>query len=200
MEQLSFYTTATSFAVVIIGWFVFAWTFFLRKKPESSPDKTSAPKSFIGIAMQGVSFGLVWALHRTPVFSPFIDNQYLLNIILQIVAILFTISALWLANSAIRELGKQWSLQARLVEDHKLIISGVYGFVRHPIYTAMLLKMLATGFVISHWLVVLGALMVFIVGTLIRTRLEEKLLRDAFPEEFEKWSARVPGFIPFVKI
>ena len=50
-----------------------------------------------------------------------------------------------MANSAIKELGKQWSFQARLIEDHKLVTSGVYQIVRHPIYAAMLGKLLATG-------------------------------------------------------
>ena len=96
--------------------------------------------------------------------------------------------------SAIRELGKQWSLEARLVEGHKLVTMGVYSWVRHPIYTAMLGKLIATGIVISHWLVVLIAIVIFLIGTFIRTRFEERLLGDAFGEEFTKWKARVPGF------
>jgi protein-S-isoprenylcysteine O-methyltransferase Ste14 len=186
--------------LVIICWFIFAGTFLLRKKSAAAPDKTSAPRSLLGIALQGVGFGLVWALHRTPVFSPFIDSQYVLNIVLQVFAVVFAAGAVWLANSAIRELGKQWSLQARLIEGHKLVTGGVYQIVRHPIYTAMLCKLLATGIIISHWLVVLAALVIFIIGTLIRTRSEEKLLRDAFGKDYEEWAAKVPGFIPFVKL
>src|SRR5437762_5663574 len=61
MEQTSFYAGAISFGIVILCWFVFAGTFLLRKKPESSKDAKHAPKSFIGIALQGVSFGIIWA-------------------------------------------------------------------------------------------------------------------------------------------
>jgi protein-S-isoprenylcysteine O-methyltransferase Ste14 len=200
MEKLSYYTTIISFILVIICWFVFAGTFLLRKKSASAPDKTSAPRSLLGIVLQGVAFGLVWALHRTPLFSPFIDSQHVLNIVFQVIAVVLAAGSVWMANSAIRELGKQWSLQARLIEGHKLVTGGVYQMVRHPIYTAMLGKLLATGIIISHWLVVLIAVVIFIIGTLIRTRSEEKLLRDAFGKEYEEWAARVPGFIPFVKI
>lgn len=200
MEQTSYYISISAFVLVIICWFVFAGTFLLRKKPASAPDKTSAPKSLLGIVFQGVAFGLVWALHRTPLFSPFIDSQYILNTIFQIFAVLLAAGSVWMANSAIRELGRQWSLQARLIEGHKLVTGGVYGVVRHPIYTAMLGKMLATGIIISHWLVVLVAVVIFLIGTKIRTNSEEKLLRDAFGSEYDEWAARVPGFIPFVKI
>jgi protein-S-isoprenylcysteine O-methyltransferase Ste14 len=200
MEQISYYVSAVSFGTVIICWFIFAGTFLLRKKPESAPDAKRAPKSFIGIALQGVSFGLVWAFHRTSFLSPFIDSQYILNVILQILAIFLAVGSVWMANSAIKELGKQWSFQARLIEDHKLVTGGVYQIVRHPIYAAMLGKLLATGLILSHWLVLIIAVVIFIIGTKIRTVAEEKLLRDAFPDEYNEYAAKVPAFIPFVKI
>lgn len=200
MEQISYYASAASFGLVIVCWFIFAGMFLLRKKPKSAPEKIRAPKSFIGIALQGVSFGLVWALHRTPVFSPFIDSQYVLNIVFQILAVLLAAGSVWMANSAIKELGKQWSFQARLIEDHKLVTSGVYRIVRHPIYAAMLGKLLATAIILSHWLILLIAVVIFIIGTKIRTVAEEKLLRDAFPKEYDEYAERVPAFVPFVKI
>lgn len=199
IELVSYYVSAVAFFGVIACWFVFAGTFLLRKKPTASPDKTKAPKSVWGIALQGVSFGLVWALHRNPLFSPFVPND-VLNIVLQILALALSITSVLLTLSAIRELGKQWSLQARLVEDHKLVTSGVYGIVRHPIYTAMLGKLLATGIVLSHWAVLLVAVGVFLIGTLIRTRLEEKLLADAFGDGFRSWKSRVPGLFPGLRL
>ncbi len=198
MEQISYYISMAAFALVIVCWFVFAGIFFFRKKPESAPDTEKAPKSFIGIALQGVGFALVWALHRTPMFSPFVDS-YLANIMLQIAAVALSVSAVVLTMSAIRELGKQWSFQARLVEGHKLVTTGVYGTVRHPIYTAMLANLISTGIVLSHWMVVLPAIAIFLGGTFIRTNLEEKLLAGAFGAEFENWRSRVPGLVPFLK-
>lgn len=200
MEQDSYCAAAISLIIVVITWFVFAATFLLRKKPSSAPDAKRAPKSIAGIILQGVSFGLVWALRRKPFLSPFVDDQYILNVILQIGAILLAVSSVWLANSAIKELGKQWSLQARLIEDHKLITGGVYQTVRHPIYTAMLGMLISTALVFSHWMVLIIAVVVFFVGTKIRTVSEEKLLRDAFPTEYEEYARKTPAFVPFVKI
>ena len=199
MEQISFYTTAIAFGTVILTWFIFAGTFLLRKKPDSAKDSKHAPKSFIGIALQGVSFGLIWGLRRTPFLSPFVDDQFVLNIILQFSAVLLAVGSVWMANSAIKELGKQWSLQARLIEDHKLITGGVYQIVRHPIYAAMLGMLVATAFALSHWLVTIIAAAIFLTGTKIRTVSEEKLLRDAFPDQYEVYAQKVPAFVPFIK-
>ena len=200
IEQISYYANLLSFGVVMLLWFIFAGTFLLRKKPQSTPDAKRAPASWLGLILQGIGFGIVWAVRRTPFASPFIDEQFSANIALQLISILLAIWSVWLVSSAIRELGKQWSLQARLIEDHKLVTSGVYGIVRHPIYTAMFGMMLATGLVLSHWIGLGVAVIVFLIGTEIRTNIEEGLLRDAFGDEFEIWKAKVPGLIPFVKI
>ena len=134
---------------------------------------------------------------RWPIGSLFVGGQYT-NIVLQVAAVVLAVGSVWLVIAALRELGKQWSLEARVLEGHKLIKTGVYSIVRHPIYTAMLGMLLATGLAVSHWLIVVLGLTTFLIGTRIRTNLEERLLRDAFGEEFEEWRARVPGLIPFL--
>ena len=196
-QQISYYANLASFGVVILVWVAFALTLLLRKKPVSAPDAKRAPISWLGIALQGVSYGIVWGVRRTPFASPVIDGRFALNVALQIISAALAVSSIWLATSAIRELGRQWSLQARLIEGHKLVTSGVYRTVRHPIYTAMLGMLFATGVAFSHWIGLAGALIVFLIGTKIRTNLEEDLLRDAFGQEFEEWKAKVPALFPF---
>ena len=196
MEQISRYLSVIAFVVVIGCWFVFAGVFLLREKPKPAKDAVKAPKSWLGIALQGISYIPVWAVHRRPMFSPFIGENYVLNSIAQVLAIVLSVSSVLLTMSAIRELGKQWSLEARLLEGHNLITTGPYNLVRHPIYTAMLGKLIATGIVISHWAVLVAAVVVFLIGTFIRTRFEEVLLSDAFGEEFTRWKTKVPALIP----
>ena len=200
IDQISFYVTVAAFGLVLVSWFVFAGVFLTRKNPETTPDKANAPKSWAGFILQSLSYPIVWMLRRSPIFSPLVDGQYILNIVLQVFAVLIAIWSVWLVMSAIRELGKQWSLEARVLEDHKLIKSGVYQIIRHPIYTGMLGMLVATGLTFSNWMALVAGIIVMIVGTKIRTRLEEKLLHNAFGAEFDDWKARVPGLIPYVRI
>jgi len=76
------------------------------------------------------------------------------------------------------------------------VTRGPYAWVRHPIYTAMLGKVVACNFAFGHWL---GLLLVpiYVTGTMIRIRSEEKLLRAAFGPEYEAYARRVPAFIPW---
>lgn len=198
IEQVSYYVTAVAFGAVILLWIGFAAIFLLRKKPEASKDATHAPKSWVGLILQGLGFMPVWAMRRQPAFSPIIDGYAIVNIVLQIAAVIVAAVSVWMVMAAIRELGKQWSLEARLIEGHKLVTTGVYHIVRHPIYTAMLGMLIATGITFSRWYVVLASVVVFIVGTKIRTVFEERLLKEAFGREFDDFKAKVPALIPFV--
>lgn len=197
-EYASFYINLISLSVVLICWCVFAWAVLFGRERHTSRNERSAPSSWVGLTLQLAGIGITFVGPRSPVSSPFIAGQYSLNIALQIVAIILAAGSVWIAILAIRELGKQWSLEARVLEGHKLITTGIYSTVRHPIYTAMLGMLLATGLAWSHWIAVILGLVVFLVGTKIRTRLEEALLRDAFGEEFEEWRGQVPGLIPYL--
>jgi len=59
--------------------------------------------------------------------------------------------------------------------------------------------MVATGIIFSNWIAIPAAVVIFVIGTKIRTDLEEALLREAFGEEFTKWEAKVPALVPFIK-
>lgn len=197
MEQVSYYASVAGFVLVVAMWFLFGGVFLLRKRGEATTDGERIPVSILGFALQGSAYAPVVFIKRDERFGPFIDGQSELNIALQIAAVGIAAFSVLLVMSAVRELGKQWSLQARLVEGHKLITSGVYQIVRHPIYTAMLGMVIATGISHSRWWTTLASIVIFIIGTKIRTNSEERLLSNAFGEEFTAWKAKVPGLIPF---
>jgi protein-S-isoprenylcysteine O-methyltransferase Ste14 len=187
------------FVLVMICWFAFAGSFILRKKPPSPPDQKRERGSWFGVALQGVSYGLIWGVHR-PAFTPIVDEAKWKPLVIaaDILAVVAAAGSVWLITAAIRTLGKEWSLTARLVEGHQLATSGPYAFVRHPIYTGMLGMLVATGLAISRWQALLVALIVFFIGTAIRVRSEEKLLREAFGVQFENYAQRVSAIIPGV--
>jgi protein-S-isoprenylcysteine O-methyltransferase Ste14 len=183
------------FGVVMLCWFVFAGIFLFRQKPPSALDQKRDRGSIFGVALQGLSYGLVWGVRREA-FTPFVSGSKSMEIAVSAIAILAAVGSVILITAAVKTLGKEWSVTARLVEGHKLATSGPYAYVRHPIYTGMLGMLLATGLAISHWMALLAALAIFLVGTLIRIRREEKLLREAFGADFDDYSRRVPAIVP----
>src|ERR1035441_9877705 len=112
------------------------------------------------------------------------------------IIVAIAVTSVWLVNAAARRLGKQWALAARLVEGHNLIQDGPYRLLRNPIYVGMFGMLLATGLVLAQWFPLLIAIVLFIAGTSIRIRSEERVLREAFGSEFEEYARKVPALIP----
>lgn len=182
------------FVIVMLCWFAFAGVFLFRKKPPSPPDQKREPGSLIGVAFQGMSYGLVWGVHRSA-FTPIVASDPV-STALGVLAVCSAVTSVWLVGAALKTLGKEWSLTARVVEGHKLATTGPYAYVRHPIYAGMLGMLVATALAVSHWTAGLAALVIFFAGTIIRVRSEERLLREVFGEHFDNYTRRVSAIVP----
>jgi protein-S-isoprenylcysteine O-methyltransferase Ste14 len=190
-------TALVTLGGVIVCWFFFAGIFLLRRRPPAQAEAKRDRRATFGIALQMCGYFLVWF---QPPRTAFLPPVPVLSGFMGIAFAVFTISLAaasgWLLQSAVRTLGKQWAVAARLVEGHKLITDGPYAYVRNPIYTGMLGMLIATGLAMEHWIATIAAVVVFCVGLVIRVRSEEKLLRAAFGQEFEDYAKRVPAVIP----
>jgi len=187
----------TTLCAVVLCWMAFAAIFIFRRKPPKQQEAKRDRMSLLGIVLQGVAYFLVWF---QPPGKPFLPPVAVLSgtvgILFYTCTVALAVASVWLVAAAVRTLGKQWAFAARLVEGHKLITAGPYGFVRNPIYTGMLGMLVATGLAMEHWTALDVAVVVFAVGLVIRVRSEEKLLRAAFGKEFEEYAQRVPAVLP----
>jgi protein-S-isoprenylcysteine O-methyltransferase Ste14 len=184
---------ATAFFGVIACWTAFGLIF--GKREPQQKEKTRASASYRGMALEFVAYLIVWIFPRR-YFSAIVTMPKSAEIAVTAATILIALASLWLCAAALRALGKQWTYRARVIEGHELITRGPYSLVRNPIYLGMFGMLVATGLAVGRWPVLLVATALFLVGTKIRIRSEEKLLRDAFGETFEEYVRRVPAFIP----
>ena len=186
-----------AFIVVVLSWLAFVMTFLLHKRPPSPPDKERDPKSIIGIVLQGLSYSVIWIIRRVW-FTPMIGANKSLEIGLALLTMLLAVVSVWFCAAAVRTLGQQWSLAARVIEGHKLVTEGPYSIVRNPIYTGMFGMLLATSLAVSHWIGLVLGVVLFAIGTFIRVSSEERLLRETFGSEFDDYARRVPAVIPLL--
>ena len=101
-----------------------------------------------------------------------------------------------LAVWARRHLGRNWSGAITVAVDHRLVRSGPYRVVRHPIYSAMLGMFAGTAIVSGEWHA-LAAVVLIAIAYARKIRLEEASLRSAFGAEYDEYRraswALVPG-------
>lgn len=179
-------------AELFAGWL--AWSLAFVRPSRQAADRTETAKaksSRWGIGLVMLGFAFLWAYVRPVGFH---KAEWPL-----IVSMVLAPPSVALAWWATRHLGKQWRYQAALREDHELITTGPYAWVRHPIYTSMLGMMVATGFCWTWWPLFVAAVVAFLAGTEIRVRAEDRLLAGRFGERFAAYRKRVPAYLPLVR-
>jgi protein-S-isoprenylcysteine O-methyltransferase Ste14 len=94
-------------------------------------------------------------------------------------------------------LGRNWSATVTVKQDHELIRTGPYAFVRHPIYTGVLFGFIGTALVTGEWRGVLAVVIVF-AAFWRKLRLEERWMSETFGEDYRRYRARTRALIPFL--
>ena len=94
-------------------------------------------------------------------------------------------------------LGRNWSSTVTVKQDHELIRTGPYRFVRHPIYTGILFGFVGTAIALGQ---VRGLISVALVlfAFLRKLRLEERWMTETFGEGYADYRRKVKALIPFV--
>lgn len=94
-------------------------------------------------------------------------------------------------------LGKNWSGRVVLKEDHQLITSGPYRFVRHPIYTGILTAQLGSAIASGDYKGFIGVAL-FTAAYIRKIRMEEKVLSSHFGTAWADFKAHTRALIPFI--
>jgi protein-S-isoprenylcysteine O-methyltransferase Ste14 len=162
----------------------------VRGKKEKSPGPVR-----LGAILQSVSYMFAWTFRR-PRVNPFGGGAHGPDVVVALLSLSAAVVAIALAAVAKKHLGRQWALAARVVEGHQLVTDGPFGRVRHPIYLAMGILLLAPVIGLSSGPGAVLSLALFAVGTSLRTRAEESLLAETFGAEYAAYRKRVPAFLP----
>lgn len=130
------------------------------------------------------------ALGEQPLWHVGVGGTYLLAG-LTVAGTLFT----WWARI---HLGRFWSNAITRKEGHRVIDTGPYGLVRHPIYTGLIAAMLATSIAVGTITAILGALLITF-GLWQKARMEEGFLTiELGADAYGPYCRRVPMLVPFL--
>ncbi|PYM03177.1 MAG: hypothetical protein DMF19_00390 [Verrucomicrobia bacterium] len=177
------------------GYLAFGAIFLFMRKRSRGKTRKADRSSGIAIFIQAFAFAIAWMIARKP-FTPFLPVDWRAQYIVAAMIVVLVLASLIFIAAAVRTLGQQWSLQARVLEHHKLIQGGPYRIVRHPIYAGMFGMLVTGSLAYGHWIGLLIGSLVYCIGTIIRIRSEEKLLREQFGSAYEEYARKVPAFIP----
>ncbi len=96
-------------------------------------------------------------------------------------------------------LGKNWSADLVIKEQHDLVASGPYRWVRHPMYTAIFGSALASFLVSANWVIGMTGLGMSIVVA-SRVDKEEALMIEEFGDQYRAYMRRTGRFLPRIRL
>jgi len=114
-----------------------------------------------------------------------------------LVADVVTLAGLLFTLWARVTLGRNWSGYVVLKEDHELITGGPYRYVRHPIYSVLLLMFLGWGIWGGHVRDLVGPVLVLAL-LWVKARAEEQLMVEHFGDRYREYRGRVKALVPYV--
>ena len=176
-----------------LGWVAYWWAASFNVKATARREPLQSRLSHI--VPLTIAVALLW-LPESPIevlgkrFLPVAVGPFWIGAVLTLAGLLFTV---W----ARVHLGRNWSGTITVKQDHDLITSGPYRFVRHPIYTGLLLALIGFALARGEWRGVVALGLAF-AAFWRKLRIEEQWMREQFGGAYEEYSRRVAALIPFV--
>jgi len=108
----------------------------------------------------------------------------------------FFTAAIWLLWQSHQDLGKNWTLTTMIGKEHLLVTTGVYGYIRHPMYAAHFLWALAQSMMIPNWII--GPSLFLFTWILYKYRVstEEAALEDRYGERYVQYQSSTGKLFP----
>ncbi|MBI3537626.1 MAG: isoprenylcysteine carboxylmethyltransferase family protein [Chloroflexi bacterium] len=177
------------FALVCLAWALLESSL----KPEQFA-RQCFDVAWVLIALFGVTSGIAIAINEYRYRAELLPRET------WVAALGVGIAALGLAirYSAIRTLGKFFSYEVKVQNEHRIVQDGLYKYLSHPSYTGFGLILLGLPLILSSWLGLMAMVWLTLVGFTIRIYWEENLLIQHFGDAYRDYQKKTKRLIPFV--
>jgi protein-S-isoprenylcysteine O-methyltransferase Ste14 len=174
-------------AAIPIGWLAF-WIYWLISAADAKQAVGRRRMPSPGLIIVAFGVVLLRVLHA--------GNHTIDSPAVEIIGAVVFVAGLAVAIWARIYLGRNWGMPMTRKAEPELVTSGPYRFVRHPIYSGILLGLLGTALATSLWWLIA---VVVIGGYFIHSaRVEEGIMTSAFPDAYPSYRMHTKMIIPFV--
>ncbi len=191
LEELFYRATL---AILIVAFFVIrAPSVLSASKTEKTEEKKPTRERLLVL----LNFIGMMILPFVYILTPWLDTfSYPLSEILRFFGIGFLISGFVLLIWVHRTLGEHWSMMLKLGEEHKLVTTGPYARIRHPMYTYFTMMAISTALISANLFVGVFGIAAWTLLYIVRIDDEEAMLLEEFGEEYSEYIKRTGRLIP----
>lgn len=110
--------------------------------------------------------------------------------------VLIILDAAWLLFLSHRDLGRHWTISVGLREGHTLITTGIYKYLRHPMYAAHLVWAIGQILILHNWIAGYSFIVTMLPFYFYRSRKEEEMLIEEFRDEYLEYKQKTGALFP----
>lgn len=181
------------FTISMAAWFLSEF-FYKNMLKSGKDDKKDKDKSTLNILWMAIPFSIAASVTVSYVTKiPIAEGQWILYL-----GEAFILTGIIFRFIIIRSLGKYFTVDVTIKEDHKIKKEGFYQYVRHPSYSFSLLTSLGLGLYLNNWLSLILAILPPFLAFTYRIRVEELALIEQFGEEYLEYRKKTKKLIPFI--
>jgi protein-S-isoprenylcysteine O-methyltransferase Ste14 len=175
-----------------IAWLVYWWLSARNVKPTRSREPVAAELRHRAPLM------LAALLLAAPRWVPRVLTRRFLPVgwFFPVLGVILLATGLGFTVWARRHLGRNWSASVMVKEGHALVRTGPYRYVRHPIYSGLLLAFVGMAVTIGEWRGLVAVLLAW-VSFGVKSRAEERRMRETFPE-YAEYARGTAAIVPLV--
>jgi protein-S-isoprenylcysteine O-methyltransferase Ste14 len=118
--------------------------------------------------------------------------------VLAVLGVLCLAAACWVFLRSHAELGRNWSISLEMRSNHRLVQTGVYRFVRHPMYSSSFLLGLAQFLLLPNWVGGGAGLVGAFILYIFRFRREETMMIENFGDEYRVYMRQTKRLVPWI--
>lgn len=160
---------------------------------EAKRDKNSDRLSIIVILLMS-SLSVVASVVEWAYSNNAVESSIPMTIIGALLLVLGIAVRVW----AIRTLGKHFTATVTLTDDHQLVRTGPYRFVRHPSYLGAFMAIMGCPIFLNAWWATGIAIAAMTIAYYLRIGVEEKMLSSYFGDKYLEYSKQTKRIIPFI--
>jgi protein-S-isoprenylcysteine O-methyltransferase Ste14 len=118
--------------------------------------------------------------------------------LLLLIGTLIIITGIIIRFIAIIQLGRFFTVNVTIRNDHQLVQRGFYKYLRHPSYTGSLLSFLGFGISLNNWFSLAIVFLPTVLAFIYRINIEENVLVEQFGEQYRDYMRKTKRIIPFI--
>ena len=146
-----------------------------------------------------VGFSMIYFPLLNIFLSFFESYSITIPLIIKIISTIILILDIFIFYLSHKELADNWSPFLEIKEKQKIIKTGIYKYIRHPMYLSMWIFCFFQGLVLSNWFIEIFGIITWVNLYFIRIDKEEKMMIDTFGKEYEEYIKSTGRIFPKFK-